>query len=316
MSACNTVDFLLVFPVQLPNTQANIQTHTLSSGGLFPLLRLKRFLSPFPSQVLQFDQIASCLGGVFVALPRPVPAPTGGAVIPASASAYPSSCSTQPPSSSSSSSSSPSSPLVSSERGTGSSVPHPPSAASQPVVSAFWHSFSFSSSDGRKHTMRGLPAPVVRRAVERIVRDLRQRGQQKSVGGGQEEEQPAVLDESADGGDASYDVHEGKGSDEAGDGDGDPCENGSKGVSCDEEAGTTRSGIGLDGAKESLGAAPCLPLHLVTVELSKARAGLGLSEIWSKKVEDKCRDRQKQVRLSRVVRRHLSCSCFVYSRSV
>lgn len=161
--------------------------------------------------------------------------------------------------------------------------------------------------------MRGLPAPVVRRAVERIVRDLRKREQQKDVGGGQQEEPSVVVDERADGGDASYGAHEGKGSDGAGDGNDKPGENGPKeGVSCGEEAGTTRSGIGLDGAKESLGAAPCLPLQLVTVELSKARAGLGLSETWSRKVEDKCRDRQKQVRLSRVVRRHFIMLFLLY----
>lgn len=151
--------------------------------------------------------------------------------------------------------------------------------------------------------MRGLPAPVVRRAVERIVRDLRKREQQKTVGDGQQEKRPVVVDESADGGDASVSVscgvQGGKGSDGVGDGDGEPLatgESGPKVVSCDEEAETTRSGIGLDGAKESLGAAPCLPLQLVTVELSKARAGLGLSEAWSRRVEEKCRGRQKQVR--------------------
>lgn len=58
----------------------------------------------------------------------------------------------------------------------------------------------------------------------------------------------------------------------------------------------TRMGIGLDGAERSLGAAPCLPLQLITVELSKARAGLGLSEEWSRRVEKKCGERQKQVR--------------------
>lgn len=57
----------------------------------------------------------------------------------------------------------------------------------------------------------------------------------------------------------------------------------------------TRAGIGLDAADRYLGAAPSLPLQLVTVELSKARAGLGLSDEWSRKVEEKCGERQKQV---------------------
>ncbi|CAM9684903.1 unnamed protein product, partial [Sphacelaria rigidula] len=38
----------------------------------------------------------------------------------------------------------------------------------RPIVSAFWHSFSYSDSDGRKQIMRGLPAPVVRRSIDRI----------------------------------------------------------------------------------------------------------------------------------------------------
>lgn len=56
-----------------------------------------------------------------------------------------------------------------------------------------------------------------------------------------------------------------------------------------------RSGVGPGGAEGDLGAAPCLPLQLVTVELSKARAGLGLSDEWSEKIDKKCRERQKQV---------------------
>ncbi|CAN0454851.1 unnamed protein product, partial [Hapterophycus canaliculatus] len=36
-----------------------------------------------------------------------------------------------------------------------------------------------------------------------------------------------------------------------------------------------------------------LPLQLVTVELSKARAGLGLSDEWSSKVERKCGERRQ-----------------------
>lgn len=69
-----------------------------------------------------------------------------------------------------------------------------------------------------------------------------------------------------------------------------------KGMKEKESLPGTRAGIGLDGAERSLGAAPSLPLQLVTVELSKARAGLGLSEEWSRRVEDKCGERQKQVR--------------------
>ena len=98
------------------------------------------YFLPALAQVLQFDQIASCLGGVFVAVPRSEASPSS------------------PPSSS---------PLPwSSGPGSGGST------AAAPVVSAFWHSFAFSTTEGRKHTNRGLPAPVVRRAVERIRRDL------------------------------------------------------------------------------------------------------------------------------------------------
>lgn len=53
----------------------------------------------------------------------------------------------------------------------------------RPVVSAFWHSFSFSDSDGRKHTTRGLPAPVVQRSVDRIRRDIKHPERRASDGG-------------------------------------------------------------------------------------------------------------------------------------
>ena len=197
--------------------------------------------------------------------------------------------------------------------------------------------------------MRGLPAPVVRRAIERIVRDLtKQREHARREGTAAETEQgeeaafsrealkkeesnvdveaasatgtlvattqraggtelgrekdgaavPAFEDESggADHAEVQEDIPQAADKSAAGT-NREGVEVGGSEARCHDGASSpgTRSGIGLDKAKESLGAAPCLPLQLVTVELSKARAGLGLSEAWCKRVEEKCRDRQKQV---------------------
>ena len=153
-----------------------------------------------------------------------------------------------------------------------------------PVVLAFWLSFSYSEGINRYYSMHGLPAPVVCRAVARIRRDLkmRKKQKQKQLGVAPSLEVPQVEGNA---------VTTAVGAAEAATGVTEVAADG--GV--ESSVPGTRVGIGLDGAKESLGAAPCLPVELTTVALSKARAGLGLSEAWSRKVEDKCGKRQKQV---------------------
>ncbi|CAB1118589.1 unnamed protein product [Ectocarpus sp. CCAP 1310/34] len=327
-------------------------------------------------EVLQFDQIASCIGGLFIAVPR-------------------------------SDAASPSPPWT----GGDAKDPSPGKRKSVPVVSAFWHSFAFSTTDGRKQTMRGLPAPVVRRAVERLRRDLllgkaaeeeggssveheminKQQQQQQEEEEGQEKRvladndsgvgvdgRPAEEDLDAAGAEAERVLaaaaaqvatavaasaasasaapataagapevaaaaagapevaaaaapvsrgtpraNEGAAAAEAaaattttvtaeatdierdvdtaataavaaGDSEG--------GGDQEDRAGgaapaAAAAGVSAEGSGRSLlGAAPCLPLQLVTLELSKARAGLGLSEKWSRRIERKCGERrQKQV---------------------
>ncbi|CAM9570812.1 unnamed protein product, partial [Scytosiphon promiscuus] len=354
-------------------TAANAPVH--QRAAVVKLERLSLASSSHPQftahsvEVLQFDQIASCLGGVFVAIPRedefpPSPSSSVGGTTKRLSRGVPSSCGAN-------------------------------SSAATPVVSAFWHSFAFSTSDGRKHTLRGLPSPVVRGAVERVRRDLLLERERARAGSseeagygkgaragngeeGQEQEEPlgttsegrspavseiiAVVDgdtvsettpvegrdsaapSSGKGDDdataaeteaspaAASPVEEGRGptesvvtpgggvaaaapeestastGGEAGDGhvegeESNPAATSAK-ADVDEvstsEAGTvststSSSAIAITSSK-LLGTAPCLPLQLVTVELSKARAGLGLSDEWSSKIERKCGNRrQKQV---------------------
>lgn len=109
--------------------------------------------------MLQFEHIASCLGGVFVALPRDDDSDNSNIAWPVDGARPKVKSATAPSSSSSPSSSS--------------------AFLYRPIVSAFWHSFSYSDSDGRKQIMRGLPAPVVRRSIDRIRRDLYRRRSEK-----------------------------------------------------------------------------------------------------------------------------------------
>ncbi|CAM9683498.1 unnamed protein product, partial [Ectocarpus sp. 13 AM-2016] len=198
-------------------------------------------------EVLQFDQIASCIGGLFIAVPR-------------------------------SDSASPSPPRT----GGDAKDPSPGKRKSVPVVSAFWHSFAFSTSDGRKQTMRGLPAPVVRRAVERLRRDL-------LLGKAKEEEE-----EEEGGTSVEHEVEdkqqqqEEEGQEKQGLADND------SGVGVD--GGPAEEGLDAAGAEAGRELVAAAAQVLVTLELSKARAGLGLSEKWSRRIERKCGERrQKQV---------------------
>ncbi|CAM9666126.1 unnamed protein product [Ectocarpus fasciculatus] len=159
----------------------------------------------------------------------------------------------------------------------GDSDPSPGKRKSVPVVSAFWHSFAFSTTDGRKQTMRGLPAPVVRRAVERLRRDL-------LLGKAGEEE--ACSSEEHEIQDKQQQQQDGQekrvlaGNDSGVGVDGDPAV----------------EGLDAAGAEAERELAAAAAQVLVTLELSKARAGLGLSEEWSRKIERKCGERrQKQV---------------------
>ncbi|CAM9908934.1 unnamed protein product, partial [Ectocarpus sp. 8 AP-2014] len=199
-------------------------------------------------EVLQFDQIASCIGGLFIAVPR-------------------------------SDAASPSPPRT----GRDAKDPSPGKRKSVPVVSAFWHSFAFSTSDGRKQTMRGLPAPVVRRAVERLRRDL-------LLGKAEEEEEggSSVEHEMEDKQQQQQQQQEEEGQEERVLADND------SGVGVD--GGPAEEGLDAAGAEAERELAAAAAQVLVTLELSKARAGLGLSEKWSRRIERKCGERrQKQV---------------------
>ncbi|CBN75278.1 conserved unknown protein [Ectocarpus siliculosus] len=195
-------------------------------------------------EVLQFDQIASCIGGLFIAVPRsdaasPSPPRTGGDA----------------------------------------KDPSPGKRKSVPVVSAFWHSFAFSTSDGRKQTMRGLPAPVVRRAVERLRRDL-------LLGKAAAEEGGSSVEHEMEDKQQQQQQQEGQEKRVLADND--------SGVGVD--GGPAEDGLDAAGAEAERELAAAAAQVLVTLELSKARAGLGLSEKWSRRIERKCGGgRQKQV---------------------
>lgn len=156
------------------------------------------------------------------------------------------------------------------------------SVSSRPVVSAFWHAFSFSDAEGRKSIRLGLPAPVVRRVIDRLRVEVP--GREAPASG------PAAQ------GNSTSPADDGRCAQAPS-----PCPPTSppNGGCRDEERDGppgTRTGIGLDDVRENcLAASPCLPVKLVTMELSRARAGLGLSDFWGRLIQERCGDRQKQV---------------------
>ncbi|CAM9895798.1 unnamed protein product [Ectocarpus sp. 12 AP-2014] len=203
-------------------------------------------------EVLQFDQIASCIGGLFIAVPR---SDAG---------------SSSPP-----------------RAGGDGKDPSPGKRKSVPVVSAFWHSFAFSTSDGRKQTMRGLPAPVVRRAVERLRRDLLL-GKAKEEEEQEEQEGGSSVEHEIEDKQQQQQQEEEEGEEKQGLAEND----GGVGV----DGGPAEEGLDAVGAEAERELVAAAAQVLVTLELSKARAGLGLSEKWSRRIERKCGERrQKQV---------------------